>query len=304
MTLALLLAAMPHAEAQACTCGRDVSLPSGHVARGGEVMVSFDASSAYSGDPDAWGGFQVVDLHGDSMAGMKMSPDFVEMLKLEASVGLPAGFSVAVAQPYVIKRLTGESEMPGDVDTDAFGDTSITGRFGKKVGKSPWYLGVSGGVTLPTGKVIPHSMVRVGKGALGWTAGAQAVYRLSPFVALAAGAGGASTALPTPDNYYVGALANGSLGARWTPVENGPVVLSFSAIEEWQDKDREDALVYENSGYLTTSLAVGASWNVWMAKMRSVTLNARLQSPIYQIVGDPMYQTNLSGSVGVSAVVL
>jgi len=300
----LLLAALPHADAQACMCARDVSLPSGHVARVGEVVVGFDATSSYSGDPDAWGGFSVTDLHGDSMAGMKMSPHFIELLKLDASVGLPAGFSAAVSAPYVLTTHTEENEMPGDVDTNAFGDTAVTGRWGRKLGKSPWYLGLSGGVTLPTGKVVADTPVRVGKGALGWVAGAQAVYRISPFVALAAGAGGSSTALPTPDNYYVGAMANGSLGVRWTPVENGPVVLSFSGLQEWQDMDRKDSLIYQNSGYLSTSVAVGASWNVWMYKMRSITLNGRLQAPVFQIVGDPMYQANLSGSVGLSAVVL
>lgn len=300
----LLVLAPSAAHAQACMCARDVSLPSGHVARVGEVMVAFEAQSSYTGDPDLWGGFSVTDLHGDSMAGMKMSPHFVEAFRLDASVGLPAGFSLAVAQPYIVMFHTEENEMPGDVDTNAFGDTAVTARWGRKLGKSPWYFGASAGVTLPTGKVVVNTPVRTGKGALGWLVGVQGVYRVSPFVALAASAGGSSTALPTPDNYYVGAMANGSIGARWTPAENGPVVLSATFIEEWQDTDRKDALVYTNSGYLSTSVALGASWNVWAAKMRSITLNARVQTPLVQVVGDPMYQANVSGSVGISAIVL
>ncbi|GDX81035.1 hypothetical protein LBMAG42_28460 [Deltaproteobacteria bacterium] len=299
----LLLAFVGDAQAQACMCSRDVSLPSGHVARVGEVMMNLDTTSGYSGDTSFWSGFLVTDLHGDSMAGMKMSPHFVQSAKLEASVGLPKGFAVSAALPYVAMFHTEENEMPGDVDNNGIGDVSVMGRWGRKIGMSKWYLGVSGGVTLPTGEVVTNSPVRRGKGALGWVVGAQTVYRLNPFVALAASAGASSTALPTPDNYYVGAMVNGSLGARWTPKENGPVVLSATVLEEWQDTDRKDALVYENTGYLSTSLALGASWNVWAKDMRSITLQARAQSPLVQQVGDPMYQANLSGTLGVGAVV-
>lgn len=303
MTPLLLLALFDEAQAQACMCARDVSLPSGHVARVGEVMVSLDTTSGYSGATSFWSGFSVTDLYGDSMAGMKMSPHFVQSAKLEASVGLPKGFAVSTGVPYVAMFHTEVNEMPGDVDNHGVGDVSVMGRWGRKIGMSKWYLGLSGGVTLPTGEVVNDSPVRRGKGALGWVAGAQTVYRLNPFVALAASAGGSSTALPTPDNYYVGAMANGSLGARWTPKENGPVVLSASVLEEWQDADRKDALVYKNSGYLSTSLVLGVSWNAWAKELRSVTVQARVQAPLVQQVGDPMYQTNLSGTLGVSAVV-
>lgn len=303
MTPLLLLALVDDARAQACMCSRDVSLPSGHVARVGEVMVSLDTTSGYTGDTKFWSGFSVTDLYGDSMAGMKMSPHFVQSAKLEASVGLPAGFAASASLPYVAMFHTDVNEMPGDVDNAGIGDVAVTARWGRKIGMSKWYLGASGGVTLPTGEVVTNSPVRRGKGALGWVAGVQTVYRVDPFLAVAASAGGSSTALPTPDNYYVGAMANGSVGVRWTPKENGPVVLSATAIEEWQDADRKDALVYKNSGYLSTSLALGASWNVWAKETRSLTLQARVQGPLVQTVGDPMYQSNLAVTLGASAVV-
>jgi hypothetical protein len=91
-------------------------------------------------------------------------------------------------------------------------------------------------------------------------------------------------------------------GVKWWPRENGKLNLSLYAMERWSGKDTKDALVYQNSGFLITDLAGALSYTFWADKMRSAAVTVKAQSPVLQVVGDPMYAENFTTSLGVSMV--
>jgi hypothetical protein len=70
----------------------------------------------------------------------------------------------------------------------------------------------------------------------------------------------------------------------------------------WQGEGRRDPLVYDNSGFTTLDLAIATGFTFWEKEKRSAALSARVQSPLWQVVGDPMYAENFSASLGVSVV--
>ncbi|MFZ5479273.1 MAG: hypothetical protein ACOZNI_21085 [Myxococcota bacterium] len=300
--IALTLALSGEAAAQACVCARNVALPTGAVTRPGEGVFSLDYGIGLSGDTTGWRGFSVTDLHGDSMAGMYMPPHVVNSATLNASVGLPAGFSITGALPWIDIRHAAPSEMPGDVDSSSLADASVGVRWGW-VGKDKrTFVGAQVGATLPTGKVVEDTPVRAGKGAVGGLLGLQASRKVSARTALLAAAGATPTLFVPPDGYVVGSGGNIAIGARWSPRENGRVSFTGLGLLQVQGTDRQDALVYRNTGSTAIDASLGAGWNVWGKGDRSVTLVARVQVPVWQVVGDPMYAENVSMTTGVNVV--
>lgn len=297
---AVLTLLTPTADAAACSCSRNVALPSVNLLRSGAFIVSTDYAANMEGDPDLWRGFKVIDRYGDSMAGMYMPPMFVQMWSLTAAVGLPAHFSLSATLPYMYKNNLGESEMPGDTDLASFNDVDLTGKWGHQSKDMKTFYGFGAGVTFPTGSVIENSSVRSGRGVFGVTATANAGRKLSPHVGIAAQVSGATGFAADATGYKVAPSASLVAGARWAPRENGKLDFAVFGIERWMGQDKQDALVYKNSGSIATDLAVAVAWTVWQKDVRSAGLSFRAQAPIFQSVGDPMYAQNFGGSVGLS----
>jgi len=293
----------PEALAQACICSRNVALPSGAVSRAWEGAVALDYGLSLSGDGDAWRGFSVTDRHGDSMAGMFMPPHLVQTASLGMTLGLPAGFSASATLPWMDVHHIGHSEMPGDVDSRSLADTSLLLGWGHLFEDGKTFVGGSVGATLPTGKVVPDTPVRAGKGAVGALVGVVVTRKAGPKVGLALSMAASPTLFTPPDGYRVGSGGNVALGARWSPRENGRVNFSLFGIGQHLGTDREEFLVYKNTGYLSADLALGANWNFWAKELRSATLSVRGQLPLWQVVGDPMYAENFAVGGGVSAVI-
>lgn len=293
----------PEARAQACVCSRNVALPSGHISRPGEVTLGLDYGMSLSGDGEGWQGLSVTDLHGDSMAGMFMPPHVVQTLSLTAGVGLPRGFSASATLPTMLIDHLGVSEMPGDVDSRALADADLTGRWSRTDQQKKRFYGASLGLTLPTGKVVTDSPVRSGRGTLGASAGIQGGLKLSPKTALVGSLSGSTGFGADAGGYRLGPSAAAIAGVRGSLRENGRLSLGGYGLLRWQDKDRKEALVYENTGFLTADLALGLGWTVWENKLRSAALSARVQAPVWQVVGDPMYAENVSATLAVNAVV-
>lgn len=256
----------------------------------------------YSGDPDAWRGFAWMDLHGDSMAGMVMPPHRIQTLAVTAKLGLPVGLTLATTAPFLDVHHVRTSEMPGDIDERALSDVDATVGWGRTVRDGDVFTGADLGLTFPTGEVRPRSPVRSGRGTFGVTGQVQAGWKLGPKWGLAGSLSGASGLGLDPTGYWVGRTASGALGMRWSPREGGRWNASAFSLLRWQGKDMQDALVYENTGYLSHDLALGASWNVWTHHPRSATLTARVTAPLWQVVGDPMYGENVSAGLGASVV--
>lgn len=300
--LALLAALVPQAHAQACVCSRNVALPSGQVSRTGEVVVGIDYSIALSGDTSSWEGLSVTDRFGDSMAGMYMPPHLVQTWSLTANVGLPRSFSVSATLPYIDTHHLDPSEMPGDVDSSALADADITGKWSHLAKDSRSFYGASLGLTLPTGEVVADSPVRSGRGVVGAVAGVQAGRKLTPKVALIGALSGSIGFGADPTGYRVGPGGSLVTGVRWSPRENGRVNLGAYGLLRGQGTDWQDALEYQNTGFVAADLALGFGWTFWEKKLRSAALNARVQAPLWQVVGDPMYVENVAGNLGVSVV--
>lgn len=297
---ALALVPVRPALAAACSCSRNVALPSVNLQRAGAVVVSADYGMAMEGDPDLWRGFKVIDRYGDSMAGMFMPPMFVQTASLTAAVGLPKRFSLSATLPYMYKDNLGESEMPGDTDLASFNDVDVTARWGHNTRDMGTFYGFGLGVTLPTGTVIENSSVRSGRGVFGATASANAGHKLSPHVGIAAQLSGSTGFGADKTGYTVAPAASLVAGARWSPRENGKLNLALFAIERWTGQDRQDALVYKNSGSLGTDLAIASAYVFWEKDVRSASFSVRAQAPVFQVVGDPMYAQNFGASAGLS----
>jgi hypothetical protein len=303
MALALLASTLD-AHAQACVCSRNVALPSGNVQRAGEGIVALDYGLNLEADPSLWQGFSVVDRYGDSMAQMYMPPMLVHTGSLTATLGLPRHFSVSTTVPYMYKNNLGESEMPGDTDLDSFNDVDLTLKWGHVDEKMTTFYGASAGLTFPTGTVIPESPVRSGRGVFGMNVGLNAGTKVSPRLALAAQVSRSDGFGADDTGYVVAPNASVVAGGRWSPRENGRLNFALFALERWAGHDRQDALVYKNSGYLITDLSVASTYTFWEKALRSASFTVRVQAPVFQIVGDPMYAENFGGSVGVSVVAL
>jgi hypothetical protein len=301
MLAELLLLLVPGAHSQACACSRTTVLPEGSAVRPGEIGVAAEYTLGLSGDPDLWRGVAVKDRHGDSMAGMYMPPDLVHTAQLRASAGLPRGFSVALDMPWVVVDKLGVSDMPGDVDTRSVGDLAAHARWGRMPSEQT-FAGLALAATFPTGEVTRGSMVRTGRGAVGLGGHAQAAWLAGPRLGVAASVGGMAGVAPDEDGYRLGPNLQGVMGARFSPRENGRFGASAYTILRWQGRDREDALVYDNSGYLCQEFWLGASHTVWARDVRSVVVSLRAAAPLWQVVGDPMYAQNFSVNAAISAV--
>lgn len=303
MILVTLSMLVDRAEAVACVCARNVALPSAGVLRPWAGVFALDYGAKLEADPDSWRGFAIVDRGGDSMAGMYMPPMLVHTASLGATLGLPSHFSVSTTLPYMYKDLLGESEMPGDTDLSSLNDVDLTGHWAwASTARSKAFVALSAGPTFPTGTVVPNSPVRSGLGVLGATASASTGAKASPHVALAAQVSGAGGFGPDTTGYTVAPTASFVGGVQWSPRENGKLSLAALGMERWSGHDREDALVYEDSGYLVTDLALAATYTFWAEGVRSATFSVRAQAPVYQVVGDPMYAENFGASTGVSFV--
>ncbi len=299
--LALTLAA-GDAHAQACVCSRGIALPNGSVMRTWAGMFTLDYGASLSGDTGSWRGFAVEDRYGDSMAGMYMPPHLVQTGSLTATLGLPGQFSASASLPYMDTRHLGESEMPGDVDSNSLADADLTVKWVHPGKQKKAFYGFSAGLTVPTGEVVPDSPVRSGRGVFGANVSASAGVKLHPKAGLAAQISGSSGFGPDPSGYTVAPSASLVAGAWWTPRENGRLGFAAFVMERWSGNDQEDALVYKNSGYLTTDVAIAMNYSFWEKALRSASITVRAQAPVFQIVGDPMYAENFGGSVGVSVV--
>ena len=293
-----------NAEAAACSCSRNVALPSGNILRPGALIVGLDYGMNLEGDPALWRGFKVIDRYGDSMAGMYMPPMLVQMGTLTATVGLPQQFSISTSLPYMYKDNLGESEMPGDTDLSSFNDVDLTGRWGHLSHDTRTFYGFGLGVTFPTGTVIENSAVRSGRGVIGGTVSANVGRKLSPHVGVAAQATASIGTGADQTGYIVAPNASLVAGARWSPRENGRVDLAVFGIQRWTGQDRKDALVYKNSGSIATDLAAAFASTFWREDVRSAGVMLRGQMPLFQVVGDPMYAQNFGGAVSFSVTAL
>ena len=303
MTLVLLAALLsPPAAAQACVCSRGVALPNGNILRTWAGLFTLDYGASLSGETSMWQGFAVNDLYGDSMAGMYMPPHLVQTASLNAALGLPANFSVSATIPYIYTHHLHESEMPGDVDSNSLADVDLTGKWVHKGKGGKGFIGLSAGLSFPTGEVVPDSPVRSGRGVLGGSGSVSAGTKLHPKAGIAAQLSGSAGFGPDESGYTVAPAASLVAGAWWTPKENGRLSLAAFGIEKWAGNDQKDALIYKNTGYLNTDIAVAATYSFWESGLRSASLSARVQAPVYQQVGDPMYAENLAGNVGFSVV--
>lgn len=300
MMLLALLYFSTTAHAQACMCSRSVALPSLPLQRAWAGVASLEYGINLEADPTLWRGVAVIDRYGDSMAGMRMPPMLAQTVALTATLGLPAHFSVSTTLPYMYKDNLGESDMPGDTDLASFNDVDLTGRWGLASDDDKRFLGVSAGLTFPTGTVIPNSSVRSGRGVFGTTVAANGGVKVHPKVRLAGQISGATGFGPDTTGYVVAPSASVVGGVGWTPRENGRASLALFVLERWMGHDRKDALVYKNSGSLITDLALAGSYTVWEKKLRSASVTLRAQAPVFQVVGDPMYAENFGGSASVS----
>ena len=266
------------------------------------AMFSLDYGVTLSGDPASWRGFGVDDLYGDSMAGMYMPPHVIQTAAITAALGLPADFSASATLPYIYTQHLGVSEMPGDVDANSFADADVTGRWVHAGDAGKAFVALTAGVSFPTGEVIQDSPVRAGRGAFGVNASVSTGLKLHPKAGVAVQLSGSSGLGPDATGYFVAQSASLVAGAWWTPRENGKLSLAIFGMERWAGNDRQDLLVYKNTGYLTTDLAIATSYSFWEHALRSASFSLRLQAPLYQQVGDPMYAENLAVNLGVSVV--
>ncbi len=274
------------------------------MSRPGEFIVGVDYGVGLSGDTEAWRGLSVTDRYGDSMAGMYMPPHVVQSGTARTSVGLPKGFALSATVPYILTQHVHPSGMPGDVDSQAFGDVGTTGSWSRVTKDMATSYGGSLGLTIPTGLVVADSPVRSGRGTFGTTVGLVAGHKLTPKVAVAGSVNGGGGFGADMSGYRVGPGATGAAGIRWSPRENGRVGLAAYGALVWQGRDRQDALVYKNTGFFSTDVAAGVGWMLWQQELRSLSLSARLQAPVWQVIGDPMYAENVSGALGISVVAL
>jgi hypothetical protein len=299
--LALVLLASP-AHAAACVCARNVALPSAGVLRPWAGVFTADYGARLDADPTGWQGFHVVDKYGDSMAGMYMPPMLVHTASVSATLGLPEHLSVSTTVPYMYKDNLGESEMRGDTDLSSLNDVDVTAHWAYRSPDERAFVALSAGPTFPTGTVVPNSPVRSGRGVLGVTAATGAGVKVSRKVLIAAQVSGATGFGADSSGYTVAPTASLVAGAQWTPRENGRLSLALLGIERWSGMDQQDALVYQNSGYLASDIAAVASWTFWEETLRSAGVTLRAQAPVFQIVGDPMYAHNFGASLGITFV--
>lgn len=298
----LLLSLLPQAHAQACVCSRNVALPTGNMSRPWEGVISAEYNLALSSDPEAWNGFYVKDLHGDSMAGMYMPPHRIQTASLTPSLGLPRQLAVSVTLPWLDVHHLAPSEMAGDVDERSIGDVDAQLRWNHVARDQSWFAGVSGGPTFPTGEVVEYTPTRAGRGAFGLTGMAQAGRKLAPRVGLATSLAGTTGLGADSTGYTVAPNASATAGARFSPRENGRFNVAAFTLLRWQGRDRQDALTYQNTGYVSHDLSLGVSWNAWARGLRSATLTGRAVVPLWQVVGDPMYAENFALGAGLSVV--
>ena len=301
LLVALTILANP-AHAVACMCARNVALPSAGVLRPWAGVFAMDYGAKLEADPALWQGFGVDDLYGDSMAGMYMPPMLVHTASVSATLGLPKHFSVSATLPYMFKDNLGVSEMTGDTDLSSLNDVDVTGHWAYQAPNRKVFVALSAGPTFPTGTVVPNSPVRSGRGAVGATAAVAAGGKVSPRVSVAGQVSGATGFGPDSTGYTVAPTWSVVAGVELTPRENGRLSLALLGIERWSGTDQQDALVYRNSGYATTDVAVVVSYTFWEKDVRSAGVTVRAQAPVYQVVGDPMYAENFGGSVGLTWV--
>jgi hypothetical protein len=293
-----------NARAQACVCSRNIALPTGSALGAGSVILSLEGGYALTGNPEVYDGVSVTDRLGNSMANMYMPPHRITTASLSGSVGLTDDLSLAATVPWMQIQHPEPSEMPGDVGSRSLADAEIGLKWGRLVKDKNSFYGLSAAATLPTGKVVEDSPVRSGRGTTGVTGGLNGGTKLSARAALAASLTGSTGFGADEGGYAVGPSGGFALGTRYSPRENGPVSVLAYGLLRWAGLDRQDALIYQNTGFLTTDLSLGASWTFWSKDTRSAGLLVRGQVPIWQVVGDPMYTENFGASLALSATVL
>lgn len=300
--LALALHLVPTADAAACVCARNVALPSTGVMRAWAGVFALDYGVKLEAQPDLWEGFKVIDIEGDSMAGMYMPPMLVQTASVSATLGLPKHFSLSTTLPYMYKDNLGESEMPGDTDLASFNDVDLTANWAYESKDKKGWFGAATGPTFPTGTVIENSPVRSGRGVFGANVVVKGGLKVAPRVAVAAQGSGAFGFGADKGGYTVAPTASLVAGVKFSTRENGKLDFAVLGIERWSGKDKQDALVYTNSGYLVTDLAVAMTYTFWAEKLRSAGFSLRAQAPLFQVVGDPMYAENFGASAGLNVV--
>lgn len=302
-TKMLILRLVLAGKAAACMCARDIAVPAESVGRAGQIWVALNHSATLSGDPHVWQGVSVTDLHGDSMAGMFMPPHLSQSTALTATVGLPVGFAVSATLPYLVVTHLGQSEMPGDVDSNHPGDTTVQAQFARSTSGGSGHLAAGAGVTLPTGKIETAGFERSGRGTLGLNANVSASLRLSKRVAATAMLGGSMGVGPDITGFTLGPAASLWLGPRYSPDPDGRITLAAYGIFRYTGTDQQDGFHYRNTGTMAADIAGSVAYEVWDNDERTVSLQLRLQAPIWQVIGDPMYAENFVAGLGVHATV-
>jgi hypothetical protein len=302
--LILVLGLWSDAFAQSCVCSRDVALPTGVAIRPGAVTVGVEYNVRQTGGKTAWEGIvPAKDRNGDSMAGMAMPGHLTQVGTLDATFGLPRGFSLRVAAPYASIGHLFPSEMPGDYDTRGFGDVIVAQRWAWRSDDELTFVGVSLGATLPTGKTTEDTIMRTGKGSLGGTSSVTAMRRVSPLVALAGSLAYNPSFFTPSDGYRVGSNGNAAAGTRFTFRENGRLMLQAFGVLIHQRPDLWNDFRYKETGVTALDVSVGSSFTFWEKKLRSAALLTRVEVPVAQVVGDPPFAENWSVAVGVNATV-
>jgi hypothetical protein len=293
--------AVEAARAQSCSCsvgGGDGVSPSGPAPAAGSVVVAVEYGARQTGGED-WDGFALVERGGNSMEGMAMPGHLVQTARANAIVGIGRGGALYAAVPWIDTHPLYPSDMPGDVDGNFLGDVALGARWGRSKGEV--FSGFGGGLTLPTGKVLPG--VRGGRGALGVTGQAEILDAITPHAEIGGALTAAASLYPAPlDGYLVGLGGSASAGVRLWPREAGRTRFDEFLVLQQQSNDRLASLILYETGSTAIAWQSAFWWKFWSDRDRSASVTVRGQVPIAQIVGDPWLSQNWSLSLGLSVV--
>lgn len=299
-----LLAAQALAESCSCSVGgTDAVTPAGPLPRPGGLALAVEYGAGQTGGDDGWEGFSVTERGGNSMPEMAMPGHFVQTARATATIGVGSGVGLFASVPWIDTHPLYPSDMPGDVDARFLGDVGLGGRWGQTRGDV--FTSLGGGLTLPTGKMLPDGGIRGGRGALGVTARAEILDLLTPNVELGGALSVAGSLYPTPDSgYLVGPTASGSAGLRLWPREQGRTRFDEFLVLQQQGNDRAGAGVLYQTGATTLAYQSAFWWRFWAQKNRSASVTVRGQVPLAQVIGDPWLAQNWSVAVGIGVVAL
>ncbi len=291
--------------AQSCSCsvgGTDGVTPAGPVPRPGGLALAVEYGATQIGG-EGWQGVHVTERGGNSMPEMAMPGHFVQTARANVTLGVGDGVALYASVPWIDTHPLYPSDMPGDVDAQFMGDVGVGGRWGRARGDV--FTSVGGGLTLPTGKVLPDGGIRGGRGSLGVTARAEILDLVTPHVEVGGAISAAGSLYPTPDSgYLVGPTASGSAGVRLWPREQGRTRFDEFLVLQQQANDRAGVAVLYETGATTLAYQSAFSWRFWADKNRSASFTVRGQLPIAQVVGDPWLAQNWSVAAGLGVVAL